>query len=368
MARMNSRDVAIIGAGPAGCTAAMILARAGWSVQIIEQHRFPRDKVCGECISALGIDIARRIGVADSLLRLGAVQLRASKLIAPNGEAATIELPRPMWGLSRCAMDACLLEAARESGARLLQPARCEKIVPGRSPGLIVRDLASNAIQSLAASRLLICDGKGLTSSSAELGIKAHFVHVDGEAGAISLFGVAGHYVGVAPIEQNRWNVAMSVPAARVAQFRGDLDAMFDRLKLENVALARVFRNARRAGSWLASPLPRFAVESQWMDGTIPLGNAAAALDPIGGEGIGLAMQSAEIAARELIAASRENRAAGIEHLREEFKKLWRIRSAACRAAALAVSNPTFARIAAPIVDQTPALQRLALELTGKLP
>ena len=54
-------DVVIIGAGPAGSIAAIILARAGIDVVLIEQHRFPRDKVCGECLSALGIDVLRRL-------------------------------------------------------------------------------------------------------------------------------------------------------------------------------------------------------------------------------------------------------------------------------------------------------------------
>ncbi|MEO8411175.1 MAG: FAD-dependent oxidoreductase, partial [Propionivibrio sp.] len=45
----NHFDVAIIGAGPAGAAAAILLARAGWTVALIEKRAFPRRKVCGEC-------------------------------------------------------------------------------------------------------------------------------------------------------------------------------------------------------------------------------------------------------------------------------------------------------------------------------
>ncbi len=45
-------DVVVVGAGPAGSTVAIELARAGWSVALIERQRFPRRKVCGECIAA----------------------------------------------------------------------------------------------------------------------------------------------------------------------------------------------------------------------------------------------------------------------------------------------------------------------------
>jgi 2-polyprenyl-6-methoxyphenol hydroxylase-like FAD-dependent oxidoreductase len=109
----------------------------------------------------------------------------------------------------------------------------------------------------------------------------------------LKLFGVTGHYVGVAPIEDGRSNVAFSVPAKRLEAFRGDLDALWRQLLTENPTLAERFGGAERVSDWLASPLPRFAIQRRWPEGVIPLGNAAAALEPIGGEGMGLAMRSA---------------------------------------------------------------------------
>jgi flavin-dependent dehydrogenase len=360
-------EVLIIGAGPAGCVAAILLARAGWNVHIVEQHRFPRDKVCGECLSALGIEVASRLGITEGLKKLGAVELTRTILIAPDAQEVQIQLPAPMWGVSRSTMDDCLLQLARDAGASIMQPARCEKLIGGDFPTAHIRDLRDNSTTPLAISRILLCDGKGTSQPTSDLGIKAHFVDVDAPRDAISLFGLSGHYVGVAPIESDRWNVAMSIPSSRVAECRGDLDALFTQLLGENVALKRRFTRVRRIGRWLASPLPRFAVQSEWPAGIIPLGNAAAALEPIGGEGIGLAMRSAELASMELIDAHVENRPLDVSRLRLKFKNLWRLRRAGCRAAALAVSHPALARFAAPIVDQTPALHRVALQLTGKL-
>jgi hypothetical protein len=49
---MSARfDAVVVGAGPAGSAAAILLARAGWSVALVERQRFPRRKVCGECIA-----------------------------------------------------------------------------------------------------------------------------------------------------------------------------------------------------------------------------------------------------------------------------------------------------------------------------
>ena len=80
-----TNDVTIIGAGPAGCVAAILLARHGCDVRLIEQHRFPRDKVCGECLSALGIEVLDRMRVSSRLRALRPTLLRRNALVAPFG-------------------------------------------------------------------------------------------------------------------------------------------------------------------------------------------------------------------------------------------------------------------------------------------
>src|SRR5215213_5227549 len=110
------RDATVIGAGPAGSAAALLLARQGWDVTLIEQHRFPRDKVCGECLSAMGIDVLRRTGMAEPVRCSGAAVLRNTWLHGDQGESHRLSLPRPMWGISRQVLDQMLLEAAAREG------------------------------------------------------------------------------------------------------------------------------------------------------------------------------------------------------------------------------------------------------------
>jgi 2-polyprenyl-6-methoxyphenol hydroxylase-like FAD-dependent oxidoreductase len=360
------RDVVIIGAGPAGSTAAVLLARAGWDVTLIEQSRFPRDKVCGECLSALGFDVLERLGLADEFVRRGALRLNSANVHAPSGGSMAVTLPRPMWGLSRHAFDDMLLDAAGRAGAVVRQPARCEALDTRGRPLVRLRDLTTNAVETLSPSHVIVADGKAAFATDApaptgDFGIKAHFVNVDGPHDAIELFGVCGSYGGLAAIEGDRWNAAFSVPAARLKQNRGDVDALFAEIARENPVLASRLTRARRVGEWLASPLPRFSVRRKWPSAVLPVGNAAAALEPIGGEGMGLAMRSAELAASALLAGSgREAR-----RLASEYRALWRTRRAGCRAAAVAVSSPArmdaLARIPLPEVAR-----RLALGLMGK--
>jgi 2-polyprenyl-6-methoxyphenol hydroxylase-like FAD-dependent oxidoreductase len=245
-----------------------------------------------------------------------------------------------------------------------MQPARVESLDPV-TLACVVRDLVTNEVRTLHSDHVLVADGKasmGVTKpgKTTDLGVKAHFSNVDDQPDRITLFGVRGHYVGLAPIEDARWNVAMSVSAARVAECRGDFDAFFAQLCGENAGLSARFAHAMRVSDWLAAPLPRFAVARDWPARLVPIGNAAAALEPIGGEGMGLAMRSAELAALEMSAGNDTSR------LRRAFQKLWRLRRGSCRAAAVAMSHPATAGIAVRTISANDALARASLKFVGK--
>ena len=365
-------DATVIGGGPGGSLAAFLLSRGGWDVTLIEQHRFPRSKVCGECLSAEGMEVLGRAGLLNRLEAFGPARFVRALLHAPDSPSVSAPLPRPMMGVSRDVLDSYLLDAARSAGVRVLQPARCEALLPDQDAVTIrVRDLQTNAVSELHPSQVIVADGKSALPGSApaptrDMGIKCHWVGVDGPRDAIELFGCAGCYGGLAAIEGDRWNSAFSVPAERVRAQRGDLDALFGALLEENPMLARRLTGARRTGPWLAAPLPRFAVQKKRMPGVIPVGNAAAALEPIGGEGMGLALRSAELAANALLESDGQWDAARDRSLRKQYQRLWRTRRLACRAAALLVSSEPLASSALPLFTTSEPLARGILQAMGK--
>ena len=354
----------VIGAGPAGSLAAVLLARGGFAVRLLEQHRFPRDKVCGECLSAVGLDVLERAGLTDRLRALGPVTLTRTLIHPSDGPTLDLPLPRPMWGLTRFELDRALLAAAADAGVVVHQPARCEAIDSESLPRVRWRDLASNRLTTATADWVIVADGKGALlppapPATGDLGIKAHFADVDGPRDAIELFAGPGCYGGLAAVNGGRWNAAFSVPAVAVRRARGDVASVFEELRRFNPLLARRLRRARRTTPWLAAALPRYPVASRWPARVVPVGNAAAALEPVGGEGMGLALHSAEAAIGRILAGS-------VQMLRGDYHRLWTKRQITCRAIARVVSLPVSADAFASLLSTNSRITELALRWAGK--
>lgn len=354
--------IAIIGAGPAGCVSAILLGRAGFDVTLVEQHRFPRDKVCGECVSATGAKVLRDIDVEGSCVRLS-----RGLFFAHDGSALKIDLPQPMWGITRARLDSILLNDAAKV-CRIEQPARCESIGTQNDKTLVtIRRTETNELIEDSFDLILHAEGKSNDSGrSHDFGMKAHFRDIDAPHDAIEIFGVGGHYGGIAPVGKGIFNFSFSVPASRIHRCRGDFEALLEDITKENRELFWQMRNAQRIGDWMAAPLKRYAVADTWPANQIPLGNAAAAIEPIGGEGMGLAMRSAQLAAEEIIAAACDGRPVNTNKLRRQFRALYSTRGMMCRLAAKIVSRPAVASPLLEFLNCSPALTRAALHLIGK--
>ena len=111
-------DVVIVGAGPAGATAACFLADAGARVLLLDRATFPREKPCGEGILPPGVEVLERLGIAASLRAGGAREFDGIRYHAPAGRTAIGAFPAGGHGLGvrRRVLDAALLEAARSRG------------------------------------------------------------------------------------------------------------------------------------------------------------------------------------------------------------------------------------------------------------
>ncbi len=118
-------DVIVVGAGPAGAIAAIVLARAGARVRVLDRAVFPRDKMCGDSLNPGAIRLLARHGLDQAVTARG-LPVEGMLLTGPGGAAVEGRYPGGVLGRSilRRDLDSLLLEAAIASGARVEQGVR----------------------------------------------------------------------------------------------------------------------------------------------------------------------------------------------------------------------------------------------------
>lgn len=116
-----STDILVVGAGPAGCAAAITLAQAGRKVLMIDQHHFPRDKICGDGLIPDSMQALQALGVLEQVRQ----QAKTVQGIACHGpKGGTLYIPGDLAVLPREALDQCLFERAQAVGVTTITGAR----------------------------------------------------------------------------------------------------------------------------------------------------------------------------------------------------------------------------------------------------
>src|SRR5437773_2480990 len=121
---METFDVAIVGAGPAGSVCAAFCADAGLQTVLFEREKFPREKVCGDCLNPSAWPVLQRLGIAERVRQLPHAILNTVEFIAIGGRKVAVDLPSGEEGeiaVKRSLFDALLLSRARELGVQIYE-------------------------------------------------------------------------------------------------------------------------------------------------------------------------------------------------------------------------------------------------------
>jgi flavin-dependent dehydrogenase len=345
-------DAIVVGAGPAGSTAAILLSRAGWSVALIEKERFPRRKVCGECIAASNLPLLEALGLGPEFDAVAGPELRRFALMRGNRSIET-DLPaatheRYPWGraLGRETLDSLLLERARSTGAEVLQPWSVQTLEG--APGdwrCGIRSVESGAT-SILRSRVAI-DAHGSwealpsarrnrhrTDGAADLlAFKANFRGASLDEGLLPVLSLDGGYGGMVVADGGVTTVACCIRRDRLGASRlaspglraGEAIEAFLRRECRGVCIA--LQAATRDGPWLAAGPLRPGIRVDAEDGPFRIGNAAGEAHPIIGEGMSMAMQSAWLLCAHLLDTGRTGNASADAVQRDvgrRYPQAWR--------------------------------------------
>ena len=348
---MSDFDVLIVGAGPAGSTLAAFLGRRGVSTLLLDKDTFPRDKVCGEYMSPEATATLDRAGVLEKVEATPHRKLRGILVHSYDGtrsrgtyrEIAGHAPYRP-YGLAirREIFDDVLFRHATSfPSVTAIQGFRVdgllregEQVVGVRGP---LGDFRARVVVGADGVRSVVARALGLSELAqdhqkfAMAGYWRGMAHED--YGELHM-GVPG-YFALAPFDPDLVNINFVVDKSAAQAARGDVEGFYRRHLEANPRLAARLKDATLVGKVRATgPMARRCTGTV-APGALLIGDAAEFVDPFTGEGLYIAMRSAELAAPVIAEALARRRAdrlmleqfdtARTDEFAEKYRMCWRI-------------------------------------------
>lgn len=392
-------DALVIGGGPAGATTALLLARAGWSVALVERKAFPRRKVCGEFISATSEPLLRDLGIGDVFAAQAGPPVRRVGLFARDTVLAA-DMPQltdgalgAAWGraLGREHLDLLLLDGARRAGASVWQP--WSAVALARSAAGHVCTIAQQGDKAAGTTELLsrvaiVAHGSwdgGLPATAIRrdpqafdlLAFKAHLADCDLPDDLMPLLTFPGGYGGMVHSDGGRVTLSCCLRRDALADARGRHpaphagDAVLAHIRASCRGVRDATARAHVAGPWLAAGPIRPGIRPRYRDGLFFVGNIAGEAHPVIAEGISMAMQAAALLCGHLLveptALSSDGRRAALgAAYAADWTRAFATRIRAAGAFAQLTMRPGATALWLPLVRRLPRILTLGARLSGK--
>jgi menaquinone-9 beta-reductase len=285
-------DIAIIGAGPAGSAAAITSARSGLKVLLMEGGTFPRQRVCGEFLSAESLQLLSALTNYDKRLA-ESVDIFNFELHL-DGRIRRGRISPVARGISRFNLDQLLWQCAGRSGATLCDRTRVTRI-DGQGPFTL-----ATSSGEYSATAVINCSGRWsaltgvlpVVQGPKWIGVKAHFCEAECPP-QVDLYYFSGGYCGVQPISADEVNVCAMV-RSDVATDLTDVFRCHPELAARSACWRQTSETVSTSPLLFQRPVPLFG-------NILAAGDAAGFIDPFLGDGISLALHTGVTAANCLV-------------------------------------------------------------------
>jgi flavin-dependent dehydrogenase len=388
-------DALIIGGGPAGATAALLLAKAGWAVAVVEKAAFPRRKVCGEYIAPTNHSLFKQFGILEDVLQHSGPEVQRVGLVSKSGPVIA-KMPHSSslaagWGrgVRREILDTLLLDCAKRAGAQVWQPWSVVEV--RRSKNIFVSRIESKTTNEKVEieSRVVIAAhgswGIGplptqpvrQTSKASDLlAFKAYFENSLLPSDTMTMLVFPGGYAGTASCDSDLVSFSCCIRRDRLEEIRRHSmnekagEAAFRHIVESCPWLREGLHEARLNGEWLATGPIRPGIRQRYKEGIFLVGNAAGEAHPTIADGISMAIQSAWLLSQRLTEQPPHALTdAKLQNVGRDYNRAWlrafrlRIRAAEVFAR-LALSNEAHGLLL-PVVRAFPQLLTIGARLGG---
>ena len=297
-------DVIIIGGGLAGLCNAIHLSKLGKKVLLIEKNEYPKHKVCGEYISNEVLPYLEFLEVNpfDS----GAVRINNFQLSTIKSNIISAKLPLGGFGISRYTLDLVLSEKAKENGVTILQDTVSNVTflkdvfqVETKDNNIFTSKITIGAFGK--RSLLDVKMGRNfIQKKSPYLGVKIH-VKGDFKEDLVALHNFKGGYCGVSKVENNVINLCYITNYATFKQYK-NIEDFQEQVVFKNNYLKEIFHSSEAI---FEKPLSisqiSFETKKPVEDHILMCGDSAGMIHPLCGNGMSMAIQSAQLASKLIL-------------------------------------------------------------------
>jgi flavin-dependent dehydrogenase len=379
--KQNAWDAAVIGGGPAGCSAAIDMAQRGMRGVLFEAKTYPHDKLCGELLSPECSRLLCDLGLGDRLDELSPVSIQTVTLTAPDGMAWESPLAAPALGLSRKTLDAALADRARRAGVTVREAEVVRSVAGSLEEGFEL-DTAGRAHSRTEQARVVVAahgkrgaidralGRKFLERRQPFVAFKAHF-HGPPIPGRIELHAFQGGYCGMSEIE-GREKVVCLLADERVFREAGGrgpegIDRFITWVKSQNIYLRSWLQWAERIHQhWISVAQVSFNRKPLVEHDILMAGDSAGLIVPLAGNGIAMALEGGMLAASYLVRYLAADISA--DELRKQYSRAWRGRFSARLGLGKALHplmlHPKGASLAMRFLTAFPSVGRFLIEYT----
>jgi flavin-dependent dehydrogenase len=320
-------DIIIIGGGLAGLCSAIHLAKFDFKVLLIEKNEYPRHKVCGEYVSNEVLPYLKWLGFDP--LEFGAKTIDKFELTTQNNKRISAKLPLGGFGMSRFKMDHQLAKLATHNGVEILYSVvsnieflnQLDAFKVITKTGDIFKSRIVIGAYGKRSNLDVTLERKFIKNKAPYLGVKVH-VSGDFPDDKVALHNFKGGYCGVSKVENSHINLCYITNYKSFKKHK-DIDMFQKKVLYENKALKQIFTQSRlEFDKPLTISQISFETKQPVEGNMLMCGDSAGMIHPLCGNGMGMAIRSAQLASH-LIIDYLNGKIADRKTLEHLYNKMW---------------------------------------------